>query len=77
MKRHVAWAAMAATFAASAAIAETAPMDVKFTDVGAVTESLTGQPGDPAKGAEVAATKSLGNCVACHKVSALDASFQR
>lgn len=76
MKRHVAWAAMAVTFAASAAIAETAPMDVKFTDVGAVTESLTGQPGDPAKGAEVAATKSLGNCVACHKVSALDASFQ-
>ncbi|OOY28050.1 sulfur oxidation c-type cytochrome SoxX [Thioclava sp. L04-15] len=77
MNRHVVWAALAATFAASAAFAaETAPMDVKFTDAGEVTDSLTGQPGDPAKGAEVAATKSLGNCVACHVVSALDAAFQ-
>ncbi|KFE36980.1 sulfur oxidation c-type cytochrome SoxX [Thioclava atlantica] len=76
MKRHVAWACLAATFAASAATAEIAPMDVKFTDTGAVTESLTGQPGDSTKGAEVAATKSMGNCVACHVVSALDAPFQ-
>lgn len=76
MKRHVAWAALAATFAASAAIAETAPMDVKFDDAGGIEASLTGQPGDPSKGAEVASTKSMGNCVACHVVSALDASFQ-
>ena len=76
MKRYVALAAVAATFAATAAFAETAPMDVKFTDVGEVTTSLTGTPGDPSKGAEIAATKSEGNCVSCHVVSALDASFQ-
>ena len=28
--------------------------------------SLTGAPGDPARGREVVGNKSLGNCVACH-----------
>jgi len=64
--------------AAGSALAEpVAPSDVQFDDYGAVTESLTGQAGDPAKGAEVLSKRSLGNCVACHQVSALpDVPFQ-
>lgn len=48
--------------------AETAPEAVAFTD-GAVAESLTGSPGDAAKGREVMASRGLGNCVACHEVT--------
>jgi len=57
-----------ALVAGGAALAETAPKDVKYED-GAVETSLTGTPGDPAKGREIVGTKSLGNCVACHKIS--------
>lgn len=38
---------------------------------GAIDQSLTGQPGDPAAGAQVMTTNSLGNCVACHQISAM------
>ncbi|MDF2140001.1 sulfur oxidation c-type cytochrome SoxX [Paenirhodobacter sp. CAU 1674] len=75
MKRHVVLAALAATLAAGSAIAETAPTDVMFEE-GAVAQSLTGAPGSPEAGAEVASTRALGNCVACHVVSALSADFQ-
>jgi sulfur-oxidizing protein SoxX len=51
--------------ATGAAAAEIAPGEVPFED-GAVTVSLTGTPGDPARGREVVGNKSLGNCVACH-----------
>ena len=47
------------------------PQDVKFNDAAAVETSLTGTPGDPEKGAEVVGNKGLGNCVACHAISAL------
>lgn len=50
--------------------ADVAPGKVKYMD-GAVADSLTGGPGDPANGAEIVGSKKLGNCVACHKVSAL------
>jgi L-cysteine S-thiosulfotransferase len=46
--------------------AETAPSDVVFNELGAVEESLTGVPGDPASGMEIATTRPLGNCLACH-----------
>lgn len=49
--------------AASAAVI--APGDVTFKDL-TVADSLTGQPGDAAKGREVFAGRSLGNCLACH-----------
>lgn len=49
---------------------EIAPSDVKYVD-GAIAESLTGAPGDPAKGAAVLGSKSVGNCIACHQISAL------
>jgi len=41
---------------------------VVFTD-GAVTRSLTGEPGDAEEGAIVFKTKKLGNCLACHQNS--------
>ena len=43
---------------------------------GAIPASLTGKPGDPQKGAAVVANRSLGNCLACHKISALQEPFQ-
>lgn len=63
--------------AGMASAAEVAPEAVQFDDSGAVAESLTGVPGDPAEGAKVVGSKKLGNCVACHQVSALaDVPFQ-
>lgn len=74
MKRHVALAS-AAILIAGAACAEIAPTEVKFEE-GAVAESLTGVPGNAEEGAKVASTRPLGNCVACHEISALSADFQ-
>lgn len=51
--------------ASGALAAEIKPRDVSF-DHGAVEQSLTGQPGNPERGREIAGDRSLGNCVACH-----------
>ncbi len=52
-----------------------APTDVSF-DYGAVEQSLSGAPGDPAQG-RLLMNKGAGNCVACHQVSELtEYSFQ-
>lgn len=59
------------TVATSAAIAQTAPVDVVYTD-GAVDQSLTGVPGDPVAGEAIATTASLGNCIACHQAAVLE-----
>ena len=56
--------------AASAVAAEIAPTAVTYTD-GAVEQSLTGVAGNPEEGAKIIGSKKLGNCVACHQVSAL------
>lgn len=62
--------------ATSAFAAEVAPTAVNYTD-GAVEMSLTGMAGNPEEGAKVVGSKKLGNCVACHEVSALpDIAFQ-
>lgn len=65
MKRLIVLGAAASAFAASVAIADTLPNDVKY-DSGAVAQSLTGKPGDPANGLKVATTRPMGNCIACH-----------
>ena len=63
--------------AGSAFAAEVGPKEVKFNDDTAIEMSLTGVAGDPAKGAVIMGTKSKGNCVACHEISALsDVPFQ-
>lgn len=38
---------------------------------GAIAASLTGRPGDPQKGRQVIVGRTLGNCLACHAISAL------
>jgi len=69
---------LAALVAAGAAMAEpVAPVDVVFTEDGAVEASLSGMAGDAANGAKVVGSKKLCNCVACHEISALaDIPFQ-
>ena len=57
---------------ACAAVLATAHADVVTPGAvvhedGAVAASLTGQPGDPAKGREWFVGRKLGNCLACHQ----------
>lgn len=56
--------------ASGAVAAEVAPGDVKFEE-NAVKASLTGVPGNPDEGEKVLVSRSLGNCLACHAVTAL------
>lgn len=57
---------LATVLSATAVVADVvAPGDVKIENI-AVTESLTGQPGDPEAGREAFADRKLGNCLACH-----------
>lgn len=68
----------AAIVAAGVASAqEIAPTEVSYGEYGAVETSLSGAPGNPEEGALIVGDKKRGNCVACHKVSALsDVPFQ-
>ncbi len=72
------WIAVGLALVGTAALAEAiSPTDVVYGDYGQIDSSLTGTPGDAANGVNVMTTRSLGNCVACHAVSALsDAPFQ-
>jgi len=64
--------AAALVMAGSAFAAEVAPADLAFED-GAVGQSLTGVAGNPDEGKKVFVNRGLGNCLACHSVSALEA----
>jgi sulfur-oxidizing protein SoxX len=58
--------------AASVASADVvAPGDVVYGEYGEIEASLTGQPGTAEEGLKVFTSRALGNCVACHTVSAL------
>ena len=70
MTRTILTLACAITWA-GAAVAETMPENVSFTE-GAVAESLSGSPGDPVEGRKVMANRGLGNCVACHQVTEME-----
>lgn len=70
MTRQFILAAVLVGFAAMPAASETAPKDVVYEE-GAAATSLTGVPGNAEEGAKVMSTRSLGNCVACHTVSAM------
>lgn len=61
----------AGALAAGAAVAQVAPGDVVWVDEVQVPASLTGVAGNPQEGITVLSTPALGNCVACHQVSAL------
>lgn len=76
MQSNVTLGLVLAAFAALPAAAQTAPADVVFNE-GAIEASLTGAPGDAAEGAKVMGSRAMGNCVACHVVTAMpEASFQ-
>lgn len=66
----------AAVLCAGAAFgAEVAPRDVVFNEHGGVDKPLTDMPGDAKAGESVYASKKKGNCIACHKISSVDAPF--
>ncbi|MDH3263073.1 MAG: sulfur oxidation c-type cytochrome SoxX [Paracoccaceae bacterium] len=69
----IAWFFTVAGIAAGgmAAAQEVAPAEVPFDESGAVAVSLSGAAGNPEEGLKVFTTRSMGNCVACHSVSAL------
>ncbi len=69
---------LAGVFVAGAALANgVAPDEVTYGEYGAVEASLSGAEGNADKGREIFSTKSMGNCVSCHAVSALpDVPFQ-
>lgn len=75
--KHLTAIAAGLGFLATMAAAEiVAPADVQMDDYGAVAESLTGVPGDPANGGVIMKSKKIGNCISCHAVTALnDAPF--
>ena len=69
--KYLGMVAVAASVVGLAASAEEIlPTAVSFVD-GAIEQSLTGVPGDPANGRKIVGNKSLGNCVACHAVGDL------
>lgn len=56
-------------------VAAQGPGSYRVVDGNSIPESLTGKPGDPAKGRAVAINRKLGNCLACH-VMPIDQPFQ-
>ncbi len=72
MKRQMLLAAGIALAATSAQADVIAPDDVVMNEYGEIAESLTGQPGDPARGLEILVSRSEGNCIACHQATALE-----
>jgi sulfur-oxidizing protein SoxX len=76
MKRSLLTLTFVVTSLAAANAETVAPGDVVFAEDGSVAQSLTGVPGDPAAGAKVYSSKSIGNCVACHANDAMpDVAF--
>ena len=70
MRRAFAAIAAMAVSVAFAEAGDIAPGDVKFDDM-AIKASLTGTAGSPDEGAKTLANRGLGNCLACHAVTAL------
>jgi sulfur-oxidizing protein SoxX len=60
---------------AAAALAQTAALVPYRVVDDAIPESLSGVPGDPARGRELALDRSKGNCITCHQMP-VDAPFQ-
>ncbi|WP_281708768.1 sulfur oxidation c-type cytochrome SoxX [Phaeobacter italicus] len=69
--KHISLTLAACLVGTVALAGETAPKEVVYDEYGAVETSLSGVAGDAASGALLVGDKSKGNCVACHRVSAL------
>ncbi len=69
----------AALFVACVAWGDPASADelvaYKVVDGEKITDSLTGNAGDPVKGRAVAIDRKLGNCLACHKMPIPEQQF--
>ncbi|WP_297613961.1 sulfur oxidation c-type cytochrome SoxX [uncultured Roseicyclus sp.] len=72
MKRQIMLAAGLMLAATSLQADVVAPNDVVANEYGEIAASLTGQAGNPQRGAEIMVSRAAGNCLACHQVSALD-----
>jgi L-cysteine S-thiosulfotransferase len=72
MKRQTVLAAGIALAATTLHADVILPDDVVTNEYGDVAQSLTGVPGDPARGLEVMVNRGTGNCIACHQVTALE-----
>lgn len=72
MKIKHTFAAVAAMIATPVLAETITPAAVVYDDYGEVAASLTGMPGDPARGVEVMTDRGLGNCIACHAVTDLE-----
>lgn len=72
MKRHLILAAVTALAATTTYADIVAPDDVSISEYGDIALSLTGVAGDPVRGEEIMTDRGLGNCIACHQVTALD-----
>lgn len=66
LRRAFCAAVLSALCAASAGAEEQIALNI--VDRTSIPESLTGKPGDPTRGREVAINRKLGNCLACHKM---------
>ena len=51
------------------------PVSYKIVDKSSIPQSLTGKPGDPARGRKVAINRKKGNCLACHKMPIPEEQF--
>ena len=69
--RHLLLAALLGVSAGAAQAEVVSPSAVVSNEYGEIAQSLTGIAGDPVRGQEVMTTRGLGNCIACHQVTAL------
>lgn len=69
--RHIILAALLGVSAGATQAEDVSPSAVVANEYGEIAQSLTGIAGDPARGQEVMTTRGLGNCIACHQVTAL------
>lgn len=82
MTLHATKLAFAMAGAAAIALALAGPVRAeeqvayKVMDGTSIPKSLTGKPGDPAKGRAVAINRRQGNCLACHNMPIPEQSFQ-
>lgn len=66
----------AATFGLAAAVVpvkaeEMVKFEISGGDEPRIEKSLTGKPGDPARGKKISINRKKGNCLACHAVTVL------
>ncbi|MCP1200812.1 sulfur oxidation c-type cytochrome SoxX [Notoacmeibacter sp. MSK16QG-6] len=66
----------AVALAGSAMAQDVKPEAVAFSDSGGIETPVAAQAGSAEAGQKVLTDRKLGNCVACHQVSTLDAPFQ-